>query len=58
MATFTQKHYEYLERALRERRATHLPRELDAAIEILRDIFAEDNPKFKRDVFMKENENV
>jgi hypothetical protein len=46
---FTQKHYEYLEMAIRDDAAS--PESKKHAVEILCRVFAKDNPKFKHDLF-------
>ena len=46
---FTQKHYEYLEMAIRDDGAS--PESKKHAVEILCRVFAKDNPKFKPALF-------
>jgi hypothetical protein len=46
---FTQKHYEFLEEAIRKDAAS--PESKKHAVAILCRVFAKDNPKFKHDLF-------
>lgn len=57
--TFTQKHYEYLIRAIRADESSSISKQ--RAVEILCRAFKQDNPKFKRALFVAqctEIENV
>lgn len=54
MSTFTQKHYEHVEREFRAARYKLTPQAFDVMVEIMIVIFTMDNPKFKPDVFRSE----
>jgi len=51
--TFSQKHYEYMQTALRNMWQVP-PSEKQIAAEILCRVFEQDNPRFKRQIFLRQ----